>query len=201
MKVTKIKQQIKRINRFSIFIDYKYALSLSESELLDFHMKVGQDLKPEDLAKLNYQGEFSAVRNACFRLLSYRARSVSEIRDYLIRKNYPEEIITQVIDDLVSKAYLDDEQFAKQWIENRLAIKHASIRQIKNELRQKKIDSSLISKLIDEQAIDETALIREVIEKKRGQSKYKDELKLMQYLSRKGFSYDKILVALGRRTE
>src|ERR1035438_292181 len=193
MKVTNIKQQVKKTDRYSIFIDNKYSFSLSEAELVGLKLRVGQALDAGDLDDLNGEVLYSNAKNSCFKLLSYRARSTGEVVDYLKRKHYESELIDRVIEFLTTKKFIDDEQFARQWVENRLTIKQASIRQIISELRQKKVDPNLINKVIEEQSIDETKQIKQLIDKKRSQPKYRDDLKLMQYLSRKGFSYDKIL--------
>ncbi len=198
MKLTKIKQQIKRTDRYSIFIDNKYSFSLSEADLIKLKLSVGQDLENSDLEKLGNEVEFSNARNSCYRLLGYRARSTGEIKDYLIRKKYEIEIIDKTISYLTSKALLNDELFAKQWVESRTKNKKSSIRQIKSELQQKKISREIINKVLEDESIDEVKLIKELIEKKRIQSKYQDDLKLMQFLARRGFNYDKIKTALER---
>lgn len=201
MKLTKIQQQVKRADRYSLFLDNKYAFSLSESELIELNLKVGQELDKSDLDKLGTEVEYSNAKNSCYRLLSYRARSIGEIRDNLKRKKFDEAIIDKTITYFINNGLLNDEVFAKQWVESRVNNKKASIRQIRTELRQKKISSEIINKVLEVEDVDEVKLIKQLIEKKRSQPKYQDDLKLMQFLSRKGFSYDKILVALGRRAE
>ena len=44
MKITSIKQQVKRADRYSIYVDDKYSFSLSEQELLSIKIKVGQEV-------------------------------------------------------------------------------------------------------------------------------------------------------------
>lgn len=201
MKLTKIQQQIKRTDRFSIFLDNKYAFSISEAELISLNLKLGQELNEKDLDKISSDVEFGNAKNGSYRLLSYRARSIDEIKQYLARKKYSEETINKTITYLTKQGLLNDEQFAKQWVESRVTNKNSSIRQIKNELHQKKVSSEIINKVIEEQSINEADLIKELIVKKRTQPKYQDDLKLMQFLARRGFSYDKIQIALGRRAE
>jgi regulatory protein len=201
MKVTNIKQQIKRTDRYSVFLDGKYSFSLSEAELIDLNLRVDQVIEDSDLARLNNEAEYSNAKNSCYRLLSYRARSTGEIEEYLKRKNYNADIIERVTDYLTSKAFINDELFAKQWVENRVKIKKASIKQIKSELRQKKVSVDIINKVLDSESISEVEVIKELVDKKRNQLKYRDDLKLMQFLARRGFSYNKILIALGRRAE
>ncbi|MBI3624310.1 hypothetical protein HY218_01620, partial [Candidatus Saccharibacteria bacterium] len=44
MKITSIRQQTKRADRYSIFVDGKYAFSLSEGELITSGVHTGQEL-------------------------------------------------------------------------------------------------------------------------------------------------------------
>jgi len=50
--------------------------------------------------------------------------------------------------------------------------------------------------VLEEDETDERQVLRELIERKRRQAKYQDNIKLMQYLSRQGFSYGDIKSAL-----
>jgi hypothetical protein len=48
MKITAIKQQVKRQGRYSIFVDDKYAFSLSENALLDQKITIGLEIGQAD---------------------------------------------------------------------------------------------------------------------------------------------------------
>ncbi|MCR3922983.1 MAG: recombination regulator RecX [Firmicutes bacterium] len=60
------------------------------------------------------------ARGIAYRLLGMRARTVQQIRDRLIKKEIPEDITVQVIDELVEAGYVDDLAFARNYIEYRL---------------------------------------------------------------------------------
>ncbi|HZL07761.1 MAG TPA: RecX family transcriptional regulator, partial [Candidatus Dormibacteraeota bacterium] len=64
------------------------------------------------------------------------------------------------------------------------------------ELRQKHVADDIIQAAVGNEAEDEQAALRTVIERKRRQSKYRDDLKLMQYLAGQGFNYGDIKAAL-----
>jgi regulatory protein len=201
MKVTDIKQQVKRADRYSVFIDGKYRFSLSVAELSDLGIRKDLEISEPELSKLLGEAQTSLAKNNSLRFLSYRPRSLWEIETYLKRKKYAPEVIVSTISFLSEKNFIGDKQFAKQWVENRLLLKHVSVRQLKQELRQKKVSDETISEVLEEQQIDEIPIIKELIAKKRQQPKYRDDLKLMQFLARRGYSYDKIQIALGRRAE
>ncbi len=54
--------------------------------------------------------------NYSLKYLSFRNRSIKEIRDYLLRKNFIEETINSTIERLAKLKFVDDEEFAKSWI-------------------------------------------------------------------------------------
>ena len=88
MKITAIKQQVKRTNRYSIFIDEKYKFSLSDVELSNLNLHVGKIISSKELENLNKESETSLAKNNSLRFLSYRPRSRWEMQSYLKRKNY-----------------------------------------------------------------------------------------------------------------
>ena len=100
----------------------------------------------------------------------------------------------RVFDRLLEKGYIDDERFARFWIENRHLRKGASRRKLVQELRAKGVESSIIEANLEESTRTDTSELRKMIEKKA--SRYADRQKLMQYLVRQGFSYDDVKTAL-----
>jgi regulatory protein len=92
---------------------------------------------------------------------------------------------------------LNDEAFARAWIENRRLLKPISLRRLTQELRQKHLSNDVIEQVLAEDETDELETLRELVAKKQLQSKYRDnELKFMQYLARQGFNYGDIKQAL-----
>ena len=51
--------------------------------------------------------ELQKAKDAAYHYLSFRARSVKEVRDKLEEKDYPEGIVAQVIADLERQRFLD----------------------------------------------------------------------------------------------
>jgi regulatory protein len=196
MKITAIKQQVKRQDRYSIYGDGKYLFSFSESELLSSGIKIGQDLDESKLDELRNKAVLDKAYDRALNLISQRLRSEWEIRDYLKRKEYEEAVRDAVVERLCTRGYINDTNFAKRWVENRRLLKLTSKRRLSQELRQKRIEDEIIKQTLEADETDETEVLKDLIERKRKQTKYKDDLKLMQYLARQGFSYDNIKSAL-----
>jgi regulatory protein len=192
MKITAIKQQVKRSDRYSIYVDEKYVFSLSESELLSTGLRIGQEFTEAELSELKDKAVLDKGYDRAINLISRRPRSEWELRDYLKRKDYDGSVSDQIISKLRERGYVNDEDFARRWIENRRLLKATSKRRLRQELKQKRVPDEIIDQVLNEDETDEREVLRELVERKRKQTKYQDDLKLMQYLSRQGYPYDLI---------
>ncbi len=195
-KVTDIKQQVKRQDRYSIFIDGKYSFSLSENELMQSGIRLNREYTTTELEELKQTAVLDKAYMRSLDMLSRRARSEWELRDYLRRKDYEPEVIEQIIARLKKSQYIDDYNFAKAWVDNRRLLKATSKRKLSQELKQKRVEQSVIDEVLAEDETDEPAVIRELIVKKRTQSRYQDDQKLIAYLLRQGFSYGDVKEAI-----
>ena len=99
---------------------------------------------------------------------------------------FTDEDIEQVINRLIEKKYLHDEQFAKFYVENRFYKKGISEKRLRQELQRKGIDNSIIEQVLTKNPRDATEEIRKIIKRKQG--KYSND-RLISYLVRQGFDY------------
>ena len=196
MKITAIKAQVKREGRYSIFVDDKYAFSLSAEGLLDAHLVTGQELSQVDVTDYKRLSQEDKAYNLALAYVARRMRSEGELHDYFRRKQYAPELAEQLLAKLRRLRFVDDAEFARRWVENRRRLKATSTKKLRLELRQKKVNSEVIQTVLAEDETDERQLLRDLVEKKRRISRYQDDQKLMMYLARQGFTYDDIKAAL-----
>jgi regulatory protein len=189
VKITAIKQQVKRADRYSIYVDSKYSFSLGESELLNTGLKIGQEFTEAELVELKNKAVLDKAYDRALNLIMRRARSEWEMRDYLKRKEYDPDQIEATISRLRERGYIDDADFARRWVENRRLLKATSKRRLMQELRQKRVADDIIEEVLNADETDEREVLRQLIDRKRKQTKYQDDLKLTQYLVRQGFDY------------
>lgn len=133
--------------------------------------------------------------------LSFRARSEKEVREHLLKKwakgqNADAQTIQKVIDFLHEKKFLDDEAFARSWVESRNRSRPKSKRILKMELRQKGVENTIVEKVLEEQGDNELQLAKKIIEKKKNVMKdlSREEVykKIGGLLARRGFDWDTI---------
>ena len=109
------------------------------------------------------------------------------------------EMIQEVVSRLESQNYINDQDFARYFIENRHQIKGISTKRLIQELKIKGIDSDIIEQAIFDQGTgnflrDEEVEIEKMIKKQL--RKTSDRQKIIAYLARQGFSYDLIKAKL-----
>lgn len=129
-------------------------------------------------------------------LLTYRARSVGEMRERLMEKPWSDStIVEDVIEKLLGYGYLNDLQFAADLAISRLRQKPMGRRVLQQKLMVKKLDSEIVRAALDQgfAELPEEQLIDRAIDKRlrvRGRPGSREELKkFFDHLVRQGFSY------------
>lgn len=201
MKITAIKQQIKRAGRYSIFVDGKYAFSLSDAALLEKKLVTGQELSRQQIGELEQASNDDKLYNATLRFIAIRPRTKWEIETYLKRKKAPPALAEMILNKLSINGIIDDRKLAGAYVNDRRLLRPASRRKMILELRKKHVADEIIQAAVGNEQQPEEAALLAIIKSKRRQSKYQDDLKLMQYLARQGFSYGDIKSALQYSSE
>jgi regulatory protein len=135
--------------------------------------------------------------DAAVRYLGGRPHTVAEIHRHLRSKKFDAETIDHAIDRLRAQRYVDDEAFARWWLEQRERFKPRGDRALRTELAQKGVARDVVDVVLGERAPDadveqaRRALLRPltrwaempVAEKRR---------KIHTYLAARGFDYETI---------
>ena len=216
MKITSISAQSKNQNRVNVSVDGKYRFSLDVFQVADLGLRVGREYSEEELVRLETESHFGKLYARALEYTMLRPHSGREVRDYLYRKTLtkkrlsnqpnksgerhlieipgvPPEVANRVYERLVNKGYVDDEKFARWWVENRNLRKGSSLRKIAAELRAKGVAVDIAEAVLQNTERNDQDELAKIIAKKR--AKYNDQ-QLMAYLARQGFSYDDIKTAL-----
>ena len=195
MKITKISPAIKTEGRYNIYVDDKYSFSLDEVQLASLNLKKNDEIDAEQLDQLKSESDFGKNYVRALDLISRRPRSQREIRDYAFRKQWTKSNTERVIERLLERGYLDDAKFAEIFVRSRANLRNYSTKRMKLELRKRGVASDIVDQVLtDSENFDENAALKNLIAKKR--NRYDNEQKLIAYLARQGFSYDKIKSAL-----
>lgn len=201
MKITAIKQQVKRQGRYSIFVDEKYTFSLSENALLNQTIRIGQEVSADELQDFKDASKLDKAYNLTLAYVARRSRSEWELRDYFRRKEIDEGAGDIILERLRKFGYVNDTSFARSWVDNRRMLKPVSRRRLMQELRQKHVPEDIAHQVLADDETTDQETLKEMVIRKRRQSRYQDNTKLMQYLVRQGYSYNDVKSVLNAPDE
>ena len=197
-KITAIEVQKRSPSRVNIYIDGEYTFGLAR--IVAAWLRVGQELDEKKIEQLQTEDARERALQQAMLLLSYRARSESEIRQNLRKHEIPETVIDQTMDRLRQDGFANDNQFARAWVENRSTFRPRSRRMLAMELRQKGLGDESVKTALE--SVDDEALAYEAAQKRA--VRYKDlerkefRKKLSEFLARRGFSYSVIAPVVTR---
>lgn len=178
--------------RYEIHVDGEPVLSVHEDVLVKYGLHKGMEIEPTDLIEISEAQECHYVTQAFLRYVSYRPRTVREAEQHLLQKGFDRALIQSVLESMKQQGYLDDRQYATNWIRERQTGKKLGINRLRQELKRKGISSIYIEEAISEEnIIEERQLVTEVAERRYSRLCQEDwqtvERRLGSYLLRRGF--------------
>ena len=199
MIITKLdKVGTKQVRLF--FDEEKYCLLYyNEVRRLGFHEKdeVGQQEFEELNKLLLHRAKLKAMS-----LLKYQDRTRKELKDRLMRAEFPEFITEGAIAYVDSFGYINDEEYVRRYMEYKAGTK--SRIQIKMDLRKKGIGTEILERIFDEYEYEEDDVLEEQVQKRirqKGSVTKENFQKYYGYFARKGFNSVKIIDLLRKYCE
>ena len=140
--------------------------------------------------------EFDKEKTKVLKYVLYKKRSENEIRRKF-EKEMGSDLLEDIIDYLKEARYIDDKEYIRKTINNFIALKNLSIREIEYKLQNKGIKKDDIeeymSKNIEDLVEYEIKSAKNIIAKKSTLLEI-DEIK--QYLLKKGYKKENIEIAM-----
>jgi regulatory protein len=140
---------------------------------------VHQTPRPDDSQK---------ALSVALRLLAYRARTESELRQRLLKRFLREEV-EAAIQSVKERGYLNDAAYARSWRDRREESKPRAARRIRQELASKGVKSESIEKALEGYDDEENALraARKLLHTLNGADFPTFARRMGNYLQRRGF--------------
>lgn len=190
--VTAIEVQKRNKQRVNVYIDGDYTFSLSLIEAA--RLRKGQQLSDDEIAALRDEDAVAKAVDSAAHFLGFRPRSLEEVRRNLADKETPPAVIEAAMNRLTAMGYLDDEAFARYWVQSRGEFKPLSPRALRMELKQKGVPDAIINDVLGELDADSLAYRAALVQarKLRHPTRLAFRKKIGDLLQRRGFSYSTI---------
>ena len=197
-KITKLEFQKKNPDRVSVFLDGRFAFGLPA--IIAARLKRDQVLSDADIESLQAEGAVEEAYGRTLNYLSYRPRSRAEVERYLQKRDLSPGGIEAVAERLERAGLLDDEAFARYWVENRERNRPKGLRALRYELRGKGISNETIERVLVSVDVPDSAYRSST--RKAQQLAHLDRgaftKKIIEYLARRGFDYEVARETAGR---
>ncbi len=187
--ITRLEVQKRNKERVNVYLDDQFAFGLAL--LLAAPLRKGQRLTDDDIAELRRQDGVEKAYERTLNYLSFRPRSEREIRQYLRRKEVAQDVIEHIVERLGRVGLINDEAFAEAWVRSRQATQPRGARALRQELRQKGIETAVVESAVADVDEPEQALEVGRVRAARlaGLSAEEFRKKLGDFLLRRGFEY------------
>lgn len=198
MLITKISVQKKDRKRYNVYLDEEFYCGLYDDTILKFGLARGDEISEKNINEIVNFDEYIYGKKLAFDYLSYRIRTTAEIKKKLKDKKISEESIDKVIAHLNELKLLNDEEFAKQLVSEKIKRKPVGKRVLKQKLFEKGISKEMSEDVLEKafEEVDEKELALEslnkyypkILELERNDKRKK----AFDHLVRRGFDFDVI---------
>ena len=197
-RIKEIKTQVRHPDRRTIIFDDGTFIEISEEVLHSNPVHPGDELTPNKLKELTNSEQKQKLRNSALNLLSFRMRSLSELKGRLLKKGYDIQDIEPLLEEFDAKNILNDSEFALAFSRDKIRSRGIGPSILRVELSNYHLSQNLvedtINRMYTEFPID--TLLGNHLKKKKilrnSQLQEREKNRIVNFLKRKGFLWDDI---------
>lgn len=194
MKIIKYK---KIRNKYRVYFDNDITVDLYERVIIDNELLLKKELTKKELTKIVNENNKESILDTAIHYIEIKMRSKNEVISYLKKKGYEDNDIDNTIKKLEKLNLLNDSQYVKAFITDKMNLSNDGPNKIKNSLLNNNINEVIINKYMDE--IDNKIIydkLEKLIDKKIRLTKNISgnplKYKLLSYFINQG--YDKYMI-------
>ncbi len=200
-KITQISIQEKNKKRCNIFIDGDFFIGIPIELVYSHCLKIGGEVDKAKLLEIVSEKDYFDALSKATAYVSRTLKTRKQVKTYLQNKGYAEDIIVKVIGKLLEYKYIDDNEYAKRYIDS--VSSSQGIHMTKYKLMMKGLKKGDVEKVYSELNVNskENAL-HIALKHIKSKEKTKENLsKTYRYLISKGFTYDDANYAIEKLKE
>ena len=202
--------------KIHLSLDGEYIATVNADYWFTCGIKSGSEVTPEQLEELLTESARRKMMNKALDLLSMRDYSRRELADKLVTKAWEKkeqkdmdlgslkQQASDICDRLEELGLLNEERFARSYVDELIRRKHLSKSGLKTALIQKGVQRDIIETVLEEVDVDPVEQIRELLAtkfKNRDLSDETQKTRTVNALLRLGYRYNEIHAAMGEWVE
>ena len=194
--ITNVSVQKNNKKRCNVFVDNQFYCAMNIEIAVKNQLKSGLEIEKEQLEQIVFESQKQEALTKAADYISKNLKTKKQVKDYLIKKGYSEQVAWYCVDKLKEYEYIDDKQYSKRYIES--VNKRQGRRLTEYKLMMKGVKKEDIESAFLDTEVDGKESAKLVAEKYlKNKEKTKENIaKTYRYLISKGFSYDEATFAL-----
>ena len=202
--------------KIHLSLDGEYIATVNADYWFTCGIKSGSEVTPEQLEELLTESARRKMMNKALDLLSLRDYSRRELSDKLVTKAWEKkeqkdmdlgslkQQASDICDRLEELGLLNEERFARSYVDELIRRKHLSKSGLRTALIQKGVQRDIIETVLEAVDVDPVEQIRELLAtkfKNRDLTDEKQKSRTVNALLRLGYRYNEIHAAMGEWME
>ena len=202
--------------KIHLSLDGEYIATVNADYWFTCGIKSGSEVTPEQLEELLTESARRKMMNKALDLLSLRDYSRRELSDKLVTKAWEKkeqkdmdlgslkQQASDICDRLEELGLLNEERFARSYVDELIRRKHLSKSGLRTALIQKGVQRDIIETVLEAVDVDPVEQIRELLAtkfKNRDLTDEKQKTRTVNALLRLGYHYNEIHAAMGEWVE
>lgn len=196
MKIEKIIKL--KSGKYKIFLDNNEQITTFDDVILNNNLLFHKEIDNDIYVKIKEENNYYELLNSSIKYISKRLRSEKEIKIYLEKKTTDIYLIDSIIDNLKSQKLIDDRNFSRAYINDKLNLTNTGILKIKKDLHNLGVDPEIIEEECSRIDIkkDNNKLEKMIIRKIKTNHKYSNKMlkeKILNDMTNLGYDYESII--------
>lgn len=178
--------------KFIISFDKGDEIKISEDTLVNFGLYKSQEVEEEFVENLKFEDEKTEALLLSYKFLQ-RNKTKKQLVDHLYKNKIQREIIDNILPTLEEKKYLNDEDYARRYLNDALNIRKYGKNKTRYMLMSKGIEKNVIDKVMENYDYElEYMNALELVEKRisKDESDPKKIYSAKNYLQGRGFEFE-----------
>lgn len=136
-------------NKYKITLSNNVELTIYEDVILKYELLLKKKINDKDLNKIKELNSYYEAYYFAVNSLNSKFKSISDMKKILKDKEYSDTIIEDVTNKLIEQGYLNDNSYARSFINNQIITTNRGPYKIISELNKHNIKSSIVNEEID----------------------------------------------------
>lgn len=180
---------------YTLELDNSFKIKVHEDLILKYELLLKKELDNSLVEKIAEENKTYEIYEIALKYINLKLRSKKELKNYLIKKGYDDNVVDEALVILTNQGYLNDEYYANSYVHDRINLSTDGPIKITEYLKNQGISDEVIynalevyTNEIEEDRINKIVDKQVKLNKNKGINLLKKKIQL--YLVNLGYEYD-----------